>query len=134
VTNDWFAGLAAAYAKVGAFGDAFKNTTFLHIFHNLQELYEGRLYPNPADGTLDSIHQLPTHFLVDPYWKRVIVNPSRCAILCSDQWATVSRSYREELYVVSPLAPLLRNHPKASSRVTPRSPSPSLTASPFRRA
>jgi len=35
VTNDWFTGLTAAYAKIGHFGETFKGTTFLHICHNL---------------------------------------------------------------------------------------------------
>lgn len=35
ITNDWFTALVPAYAKVGAFGDTFKGTTFLHIAHNL---------------------------------------------------------------------------------------------------
>jgi len=35
VTNDWFTGFTAAYAKIGAFGPTFKGTTFLHICHNL---------------------------------------------------------------------------------------------------
>lgn len=114
VTNDWFTGLVPAYAKFGAFGDVFKGTTFLHIFHNLQELYEGRLYPNPADGTLAHIHQLPNYLLVDPGWKNTIINPSRCAILACDQWATVSPSYRNDLLSSSPLAFLLRNHPRVN--------------------
>lgn len=42
VTNDWFTGLVAGYAKIGHFGDTFKGTCFLHICHNLQELYEGK--------------------------------------------------------------------------------------------
>lgn len=46
VTNDWFTGLIPGYAKVGHFGDTFKGTTFLHICHNLQETYEGRIHLN----------------------------------------------------------------------------------------
>ena len=34
VTNDWFTGFVAAYAKT-AFGLTFKGTSFLHICHNL---------------------------------------------------------------------------------------------------
>jgi len=45
ITNDWFTGLIPAYAKIGAFGDTFKGTTFLHIAHNLEPTYEGRLFP-----------------------------------------------------------------------------------------
>ena len=47
VTNDWFTGLIAGYAKVGAFGDTFQGTTFLHIAHNLEPSYEGRIFPTP---------------------------------------------------------------------------------------
>ena len=47
VTNDWFTALIPAYAKHGAFGDTFSGTTFFHIAHNLEETYEGRIYPQP---------------------------------------------------------------------------------------
>jgi|TARA_B110000285_G_scaffold235295_1_gene316145 hypothetical protein len=40
-----------------------------------------------------------------------MINPSRCAIMLSDQWATVSKSYREDLLNSSPLAGLLRQKP-----------------------
>jgi starch synthase len=112
VTNDWYTGLVAAYKRVGAFGSTFNGTSFIHIFHNLQELYEGRLYPSPNERTLDHIHELPADFLVDFTWHNIVINPSRCAIMCSDQWATVSRSYRSDLLNSSPLAPILRNHPR----------------------
>src|SRR4051812_42074339 len=37
VTNDWFTGLAAAYAKKsGAFGTTFEGTVFFHLVHNLE--------------------------------------------------------------------------------------------------
>ena len=112
VTNDWFTGLVAAYHKAGAFGDTFKNTTFFHIFHNLQEAYEGRIFPGPGEGTMDWIHQLPTWMVVDPYWAVHIINPSRCATLCSDQWATVSPSYLQEILSTSPLSSILKAHSK----------------------
>jgi glycogen synthase len=35
VTNDWFTGLAAGYAKNGNFGQYFNSTKFIHICHNL---------------------------------------------------------------------------------------------------
>lgn len=104
--------MTAAYSKVGAFGDTFKGTIFFHICHNLEPTYEGRLYPSPQEGTCDHIHQLPSHFLVDPYWKQKVINPSRCAILLSDQWGTVSYSYRQDLLTQSPLGDLLRQKPK----------------------
>lgn len=49
VGNDWFCAMQAAYAKYGHFGSFFKDTTFFHIFHNLGEDYEGRIYPPSAD-------------------------------------------------------------------------------------
>jgi starch synthase len=112
MTNDWFTGLTAAYAKKGHFGDTFNGTTFFHICHNLQPTYEGRLYPSPEQGTLDNIHQLPSECLVDPWWKNTVINPSRCALMMSDQWGTVSYSYRDELLSSSPLAPILKMKPR----------------------
>jgi|LauGreDrversion4_2_1035121.scaffolds.fasta_scaffold100723_2 hypothetical protein len=109
LTNDWFTGLVAAYSKNGHFSDTFRGTTFFHIVHNLEPSYEGRLFPGPNEGTLDQIHKLPSHLLVDPYWQRKVINPSRCAIMSSDQWGTVSPSYRKELLETSPLNTLLRN-------------------------
>lgn len=44
LTNDWFTGLTAAYAKYGHFGEYFNNSKFFHICHNLEPTYEGRLY------------------------------------------------------------------------------------------
>lgn len=66
VTNDWFTGLTAAYAKIGHFGDTFKGTCFLHICHNLQETYEGRIWLDAKDGGLEGLHQLPRDWLIDP--------------------------------------------------------------------
>ena len=48
VTNDWFTGFIPGYAKCKMFGDTFNGTRFLHIVHNLEPSYEGRLYPNPG--------------------------------------------------------------------------------------
>lgn len=110
-TNDWFTAFVPAYAKMGAFGPTFKGTTFLHICHNLMEDYEGRIYPGPTEGFLQPIHQLPRDWLVDPSWSKMMINPSRCAIMCSDQWSTVSKSYRDELLDGSALSPLLKMHP-----------------------
>ena len=107
-TNDWFAGLVAAYAKTGAFGSTFSNTTFLHIVHNLDPSYEGRIYPERNEGTFENIHGLPYDLLVDPFWTQKVVNPSRCALRASDQWATVSKSYRDELLKGSALKAILK--------------------------
>lgn len=106
VTNDWLPSLAAGYRDF--FGDFFNNTRFFHLIHNLGEAaYEGRVYPEPHDGTLDHIHRLPTHLVVNPWWGATVVNPSRCAILKSDSWGTVSPSYLKELLGVHPLSDIL---------------------------
>ena len=113
ITNDWFAGLVPAYARYGAFGNAFVNTRFLHIAHNLDTSYEGRLYPAVEEKTLDWLHNLPTQLLVDPFWGgSPVLNPTRAALLCSNSWATVSKSYRADLLASSPLAPLLKLAPQ----------------------
>jgi len=84
ITNDWFTGFAPAYAKIGCFGDTFRGSTFLHICHNLQESYEGRVYLDPPDGDCENIHGLPRDWLFDNSWKGNVLNPSRCAIMLAD--------------------------------------------------
>ena len=106
LTNDWFTGLVAAYSKHGHFGDTFRGSTFFHIAHNLETNYEGRLYPEPQEGTLEAIYKLNSNLLIDPFWTKNVINPSRCAIMCSDQWGTVSPSYKKELLETSSLKAL----------------------------
>jgi glycogen synthase len=89
----------------------FKKTDFMHIAHNLNPDYEGRLWPERAHGTLQHLHELPAHLLVDFGWSDVVVNPTRAALLSSDTWATVSRSYRQDLLNGSPMSPLLKLAP-----------------------
>ena len=103
VTNDWFTGMVVGYAKSGHFGGTFDGTTFMHIVHNLEPSYEGRIYITAQDGGLGHVHELPLDYLMDPFWARPMLNPSRCAILKSDQWGTVSKSYLQELMRDSPL-------------------------------
>ena len=109
VTNDWFTGLAAAYHKNGNFGSYFAETKFLHICHNLQETYEGRIHPHNHEGDLNRIHELPRDWFSDG---GNMINPSKCALLNSDQWATVSKSYKEELLQISSLRHLLCRAPQ----------------------
>jgi glycogen synthase len=94
VTNDWFTGLAAAYCKNGDFGNYFNDSKFLHICHNLQEAYEGRIHPNNHEGDLNRVHGLPRDWFSDG---GNMINPSKCALINSDTWATVSKSYKQEL-------------------------------------
>ena len=90
VTNDWFTGLVPAYAKNKKFGDVYDNTRFFHIIHNLDPLYEGRLYLAPNENNLDWLHELPSELLIDPFWEKRVINPSRCALMTTDNWGTVS--------------------------------------------
>lgn len=41
-----------------------------------------------------------------------VINPSRCAVMLSDQWTTVSLSYRDEILAENGLADLLRQKPQ----------------------
>jgi glycogen synthase len=105
-TNDWSTGLLAGYAKLSP-----QPIKVFHIIHNLHATYEGRIYPHRNED-LASIHGLPTDFVVDPHWQSYCINPSRCALLCADQYGTVSNSYLQELLQQSPLAPILKRHPR----------------------
>ena len=115
VTNDWFCGLAPAYGKNGSFNNFFENTIFFHIIHNLEPSYEGRIYPSNNEGDLNYIYKFDPFWLIDSSWKERIINPSRCAIMMSDQWGTVSHSYKKDLLDNSPLNYLLKKKPKPFS-------------------
>lgn len=107
VSNDWLPSMVSGYR--GFFGDYFKKTSFFHLIHNLGDAsYEGRCYPNPADGTFGHIHRLPEHQIVNPWWDSVVINPSRCALMTCDSWGTVSPSYLKELLAGHPLRDLLQ--------------------------
>ena len=66
VTNDWPAGLVAAYHKDGKFGDYFNDSKFFHILHNADSSHEGRIYIDNKDDCCH-LHHLPADFLIDPY-------------------------------------------------------------------
>ena len=53
VTNDWFCGFVPGYIKTQKYGETFKGSKVMHIVHNLDPLYEGRLYPKPENGDLN---------------------------------------------------------------------------------
>lgn len=54
--------------RVRRYGDVFSKTKSFHIVHNLDPLYEGRMYPKHNEGTLDYVHDLPNEYLIDPFW------------------------------------------------------------------
>ncbi|OHS95914.1 glycosyl transferase [Tritrichomonas foetus] len=110
VTNDWMTGLTAAYARK-TFGSVFNGSKFLHIFHNLGVGYAGKLWPSDGNtSALQYIHQLPDELIVDPFDHSF--DPSLCTLLASDQWATVSKKYRDELLEGSPYNYFLRGFPE----------------------
>jgi starch synthase len=109
ISNDWMTGLVPAVGRK-LFGSAFDGTKFLHIFHNLGVGYAGKLWPPDGDvGAYRYIHQLPDELLVDPFDRSF--DPSRCALLSADQWATVSKRYRDDLCDSSPYKDFLRSFP-----------------------
>ena len=100
ITNDWPCGLVATflsffcillfyrYARLYYSSTSIANASFFHIIHNLDDSYEGRIYPDGNDS-LSSIHHIPIELLQDPYWHANILNPSRCVLLSTDNWGTV---------------------------------------------
>ncbi|KAL7717162.1 Glycogen(starch) synthase [Entamoeba marina] len=106
VTNDWFTGMTPAYARHG-FGSYFNETSFFHIVHNLEKGYIGDLYP---DSDLSYIHELPDYLVNNP--GPTALNMSMCALKCSDNWGTVSKSYMEDALRGSPLSYHLRQFTK----------------------
>ena len=123
VSNDWVASLVAPYARhtswagssSAAIGALSSSTLFLHLVHNLESGYDGRL-AMPTGGppaALAALHQLPYHLMHER--RAASGSPAvpdclqltRAALLCCEAWGTVSTSYREELLASSTYAPLL---------------------------
>ena len=110
VTNDWITGLVPAYGKDGSFGDFFNHTKFIHLCHNLEPMFEGKLNYS-ENNDYQNIYKFNKDWLIEPYSQNKMINPSRCAILKSDQWATVSKTYKRHLQLNSPLADILNQKP-----------------------
>lgn len=49
--------------------------------------------------------------MIDPYWGKKIINPSRAVLLTVDQWGTVSNTYMQHIRDHSSLSPLLKRYP-----------------------
>lgn len=107
VSNDWLPSMVSGYRHF--FGNYFDNTTFFHLIHNLGDgAYEGRCYPSHQEGALEHIHRLPRHLVMNDAWESKLCNPSRTALMTTDNWGTVSPSYLKELVSGHPLADLLQ--------------------------
>lgn len=114
LTNDWPCGLVATYARMFYDTTSLQNASFFHIIHNLDDSYEGRIYPE-GDDRLSDLHHIPIQLLQDPYWQANIINPSRCVLLSTDNWGTVSTTYQTDIMHSSALAALLRRFPQPFS-------------------
>lgn len=107
VTNDWTGGFLAGLCKNNDMHKLIPGAHFFHIFHNLDKDYEGRIYLNWNESYYPEIHHLPYWYVINEYWSDKIINPSRAALFGSDQWGTVSKSYRQEIISTSPIRDML---------------------------
>ena len=114
VTNDWFTGFVPAYGKSDRYKGIFKYCSFLHIIHNLEEGYQGVIQLNNPKENYHEIIQLKSDILYDKNNNKII-NPSQTALLCCDQWGTVSKTYRDDLLIKSNLKEILREFPSPFS-------------------
>ena len=86
----------------------------VHIVHNLDDEYQGRIYLDGEDlKSMVYWTEMPIDFTVDPFWAVKVINPSRCALLFSDQWTTVSKTYKREILKDSSLKTLLAAKPRS---------------------
>ena len=103
-------GFVSGYPKVGRFGSVFNGAKFMHICHNLDPLYEGRLYPKHEESNLNWLIQLPPEWYIEYRSNKTVINPSKCALETCDNWGTVSNSYKFDLLKDSPLSYVLWKH------------------------
>ena len=127
ITNDWVAGLVVPYARHAAWAGAAAgrlssrthSTLVVHLVHNLEPGYDGRLAIDAPVGHLSALHELPPHWLHERPPARPPGTPpgtpaaaehlslTRAALLGSSAWGTVSAAYRDALLATSSYAPLL---------------------------
>lgn len=110
ISNDWFCGMASSYGRQKFFNEWFGQTKFVHIIHNLDDDYQGRVYLDDFHENIEYLTGLCSDNFINPFWKLKIFNPSRCALLNSDQWCTVSKSYRKEILESNSLGEILRRY------------------------
>ena len=111
ITNDWFTGFVPAYGKNDKFEGIFKFCSFLHIVHNLEEGYQGVIHlPKDSKENYSEIIQLKSELIFEKNNNKII-NPSQTALICCDQWGTVSKTYRDDLLNKSNLKDYLKEFP-----------------------
>ena len=94
ITNDAYTGFTSAYAKNNSFNNYFNNTIFIHLLNNIDN--QGRIYLPLEEGSYENIHKLPNELVTDSRESR-LVNPISCALRMCDQWATLSKEYKNNL-------------------------------------
>ncbi len=77
----------------------------MHIIHNLEGPYDGVIRSNEDFG---NVHGLNRDWFS---WGNHDVAMSKGAITCADQWATVSRTYKEDLLRDNKYKDILRQKP-----------------------
>lgn len=80
-----------------------------HIVHNLGDEYQGRIYLDGEENWQKLAYwtELPDNYIIDKTWEKKVINPSRSALMCSDQWATVSKTYQKEILCAASLKDFL---------------------------
>lgn len=100
VTNDWLTGLIPAIARV-KFANIFGDILFMHVIHSLEEGYQGKIYTEENEKFLLKMAKgLLGDYIVAN--ETSIIDPSRSALMTSDQWGTISETYRQNLLESSP--------------------------------
>ena len=111
VTNDWSTGFVPAYGKSEKYCGIFKFTSFLHIIHNLEEGNQDIIHlPNNSKENYPEILKLSPGVIYEKN-NNNIINPSLVAVVCCDQWGTVSKSYRDDLLNKSNIKNVLKEFP-----------------------
>ena len=94
VTCDSYTGFAPAYARTTSFNNFFKNTKIIHLCNTIEN--PEKKYLPLKEGTYEHIHQLLNEIVTDPNdWR--LINPIICALRMCDEWATLSKSYQNNL-------------------------------------
>jgi starch synthase len=110
LTNDWVTGFIPALGR-HQFGSAFNETRFIHVIHTIDTGYNGKIWANNNDYCgLAYIRCLPEDIVVDYYDNSI--DPSRAALMCCDQWVTLSKRYRDDLLQTSAYRDLLHRVPE----------------------
>lgn len=115
VSNDWQTGFVPSFGRKH-FGSVFDSTFFMHVIHNLEKGYNGKIFIKKKSffdffikkniSDFEHIVGIYNDFYYDSFDDSI--DPSRCALKFCDQWSTVSKKYRDDLLESSPYSYLLK--------------------------